>query len=237
MDFSFFDSENVLDGYRKEDQESHASVSVESDEEANIAKTPWLFFGGWQKVILLVWLIIGLLAVAAVFSTVYIKSLAVRQSRLEHKCDSWATGLEKSFKESRNHISSYKAILNVWNYGQTVNQMSQEKFLEYSRLTKETRPLVIGVAYLDRVLNESRATFEAKQKWQILDYFLGRQIDKAEYAPVMYSDLSFPLISRVDAWAGENSILSLQTHIVTFAKSVKFCGFQLQLWRIPYIGL
>jgi CHASE1-domain containing sensor protein len=179
--------------------------SAQSEEETNIAKTPWLYWGGWQKAILIAWLIGGLLVVAGVFTAVYLTSINSRQSKLEQKCESWANSIEKSFNESRSHIFYYRAVLNIWSYqdSSSTPALNQEKFLEFSLLTKETRPLVIGVAYLSRVLHKDRDKFEKEQGWEILDYFLRRQENRSEYAPVMFSDLSFPLIARADSWAGK----------------------------------
>lgn len=206
MEVSIAHFEHSFNRFSKTEAKRLELESTHSEEEKNIARTPWLYLGGWQRTVLFTWLALGLMIVAGVFAAVYVTSLNTRQERLENKCDAWAASIEKIFKESRSHVISYKAMLNLWDYRQTPSQLNQDKFLEYSLLTKTTRPLVIGVAYLSRVLNENRIAFEKNQNWTILNYYLQPQGNRSEYAPVTYSDLKFPVIAHVDSWAGENEI-------------------------------
>lgn len=154
----------------------------------------------WRRSLVYIWAVAGLLLTAGIFTGVYLYIVRNRQSRLRDTCDTFTRSIESSFSSSVSHVIEYKGLLDTWPLDGP-GAMTQDTFLSFSNVTRAARPLMIGVAFLARVLGEKREDFEATRGWEIVGRGGGVAPQGPEYAPIVFADLLFPIVAHADGWS------------------------------------
>ncbi|CAA7043715.1 unnamed protein product [Microthlaspi erraticum] len=127
-----------------------------------------------------------------------------REEVLVSMCDQRARMLQDQFSVSVNHVHALAILVSTFHYHKNPSAIDQETFAEYTARTAFERPLLSGVAYAEKVVNNEREMFERQHNWVIKTMDRGEPSPvRDEYAPVILSQDSVSYLESLDMMSGE----------------------------------
>ncbi|KAL6566300.1 Histidine kinase 4 [Orobanche gracilis] len=150
-----------------------------------------------------VWFMIVLFVSAYVYKRMDGKQKEKRTEVLVSMCDQRARMLQDQFSVSVNHVHALTILVSTFHYYKSPSAIDQETFAEYTARTAFERPLLIGVAYAQRILFSEREEFERRNGWTIRTMEKEPSPIRDEYAPVIFSQETVSYIESLDMMSGE----------------------------------
>ncbi|CAH8363535.1 unnamed protein product [Eruca vesicaria subsp. sativa] len=127
-----------------------------------------------------------------------------REEVLVSMCDQRARMLQDQFSVSVNHVHALAILVSTFHYHKNPSAIDQGTFAEYTARTAFERPLLSGVAYAEKVVNDEREMFESEHNWVIKTMDTGEPSPvRDEYAPVIFSQDSVSYLESLDMMSGE----------------------------------
>uniref|UniRef100_A0A1J3EER7 histidine kinase n=1 Tax=Noccaea caerulescens TaxID=107243 RepID=A0A1J3EER7_NOCCA len=127
-----------------------------------------------------------------------------REEVLVSMCDQRARMLQDQFSVSVNHVHALAILVSTFHYHKNPSAIDQETFAEYTARTAFERPLLSGVAYAEKVVNNEREMFESQHNCVIKTMDRGEPSPiRDEYAPVILSQDSVSYLESLDMMSGE----------------------------------
>eukprot|EP00850_Spirogloea_muscicola_P006768 SM000032S12152 [mRNA] locus=s32:838099:845078:+ [translate_table: standard] len=124
-----------------------------------------------MRLVVMLWLAIGLAITATVLVEVSNASYAGQRRQLELACRDWAVNVKTSFEHSSSGAMLFTEMINKFYLQKRRSALTEDTFQQLANSTAYDRPLLNGMAFLQKVTQAERPAFEKRKGSCLRSYF------------------------------------------------------------------
>eukprot|EP00850_Spirogloea_muscicola_P000993 SM000003S11238 [mRNA] locus=s3:1699610:1706326:- [translate_table: standard] len=161
------------------------------DGDDEVIHSSWLQFhwpsAATMRLIVVLWLAVGLAITATVLVEVSNASYAGQRRQLELACRDWAVNVKTSFEHSSSGAMLFTEMINKFYLQMRRSALTEDTFQQLANSTAYDRPLLNGMAFLQKVTQAERPAFEKRMGSCLRSYFKNSCLPAAkDYAACVY---------------------------------------------------